>query len=60
MATVTVRKLDDQVLDRLKRRARQQGRSLEAELREIMMAAVARDMTPDEKWQLLERVAGAA
>ncbi|WP_416898743.1 MAG: FitA-like ribbon-helix-helix domain-containing protein [Minwuia sp.] len=57
MATVTIRRLDDQVMAQLKRRARLQGRSLEAELREILMAAAAQDMTPADKWALFERLA---
>lgn len=57
MATVTIRRLDDEVLDALKRQARIQGRSLEAELREILMAAAARQMTPADKWALFERIA---
>lgn len=60
MATVTIRKLDETVLARLKRRARIQGRSLEAELREILTAMAAREMTPEEKWALFERIARAA
>lgn len=60
MATVTIRKLDETVLARLKRRARIQGRSLEAELRDILTAMAAREMTPEEKWALFERIARAA
>ncbi|ANK82715.1 MAG: hypothetical protein TEF_19370 [Rhizobiales bacterium NRL2] len=60
MATVTIRKLDEAVIVRLKRRARIQGRSLEAELREILTAMAAREMTPEEKWALFERLAAAA
>lgn len=57
MATVTIRRLDGEVLEALKRRARIQGRSLEAELREILMAAAAREMSPADKWGLFERIA---
>lgn len=57
MATVTIRRLDDEVLDALKRQARIQGRSLEAELREILMTAATREMTPADKWDLFERIA---
>lgn len=35
MATVTVRNLDDEVVKRLKQRAKENGRSLEAELRAL-------------------------
>ena len=36
MATLTIRQLDDAVYDRLKARARENHRSLEAEVREIL------------------------
>jgi plasmid stability protein len=36
MASLTIRRLDDQVYDALKARARRNGRSLEAEVREIL------------------------
>lgn len=36
MGTVTIRNLDDAVIDRLKERARDNGRSLEAELRALL------------------------
>jgi len=36
MATLTIRRLEDEVYDRLKVRARQNRRSLEAEAREIL------------------------
>jgi plasmid stability protein len=39
MATVTVRDLDDEVYERLKARAAGNNRSLEAELREILVLA---------------------
>jgi plasmid stability protein len=39
MATALVRELDDEVYDRLKTRAAGNNRSLEAELREILMLA---------------------
>ncbi len=44
MAQVLVRDLDSNLVDRLKRRAREHGRSLEAELRGILEAAVTMDM----------------
>lgn len=44
MATLTIRRLDDQVYERLRARARSNGRSLEAEAREILTEkAGARD-----------------
>lgn len=42
MANVTIRNLDDEVLALLKKRAEAHHRSLEAELREILSAAVRR------------------
>lgn len=36
MATVTVRNLPEEVVDRIKRSAAVQGRSMEAELRELL------------------------
>jgi plasmid stability protein len=36
MGTVTIRNLDDAVIDRLKERAQDNGRSLEAELRALL------------------------
>ena len=39
MGTLTIRKLDDKVIERLKARARTRRRSLEAELRELLSQA---------------------
>lgn len=44
MATITVRRLDDSVVRRLKARAELSGRSLEGEVRQILGAAVDNDM----------------
>ncbi len=41
MATITVRKLDEAVQRKLKRRAAEHNRSMEAEARAILTAAVA-------------------
>ena len=41
MATVSIRDLDDGVRDRLRIRAARNGRSMEAEMRAILAAAVA-------------------
>lgn len=41
MATITVRNLDPDVQQRLRRRAAEHGRSMEAEARAILSAAVA-------------------
>lgn len=43
MAAVTVRGLDDDVKERLRRRAARNGRSMEAEIRAILEAAVSRE-----------------
>ena len=42
MANITVRNLDDEVQRRLKQRAAEHGRSMEAEVRSILTAAVTR------------------
>jgi antitoxin FitA len=47
MAEVLVRNVPDGVLDRLKAKAEQQGRSLEEEVREILLAAAPPE--PDRK-----------
>lgn len=57
MATVTIRRLDDGVMTELKRRARLNNRSLEAELREILTAVAARSFSASEKAELFERLA---
>lgn len=43
MATVSIRDLDDGVRDRLRVRAARNGRSMEAEMRAILTAAVAEE-----------------
>ena len=40
MATITIRNLDDAVVEKLKSRARENHRSLEAELRELLSGVV--------------------
>jgi plasmid stability protein len=45
MAQVVVRQLDDDVKDKLKRRARRHGRSTEEEIREILRNAVRSEGT---------------
>lgn len=42
MATVTIRNLDDATVDRLKTKAREHNRSLEAEIRLLLTEAAAR------------------
>ncbi len=41
MATLTIRKLSDEVKDKLRLRAAQHGRSMEAEARDLLAAAVS-------------------
>lgn len=55
MASVTIRNLDDEVVARLKDRAKANKRSLEAELREILTRS-AGSMTGEEFRQLAERI----
>ena len=43
MATLTIRGIDDELRDRLKIRAAQHSRSMEAEVREILADALAGD-----------------
>jgi plasmid stability protein len=43
MSTITVRQLPDKVKQRLRVRAAENGRSMEAEVREILVNAVAED-----------------
>jgi plasmid stability protein len=47
MTTLTVRRLDDLVIDRLKARARTRGHSLEAELRDILIQASRQPLIVD-------------
>ena len=49
MATVNVRQLDDHVVQRLKRRAAANNRSLESEARHILSAAAEDDMAIKRK-----------
>jgi len=56
MATLTIRNLDDAVVDRLKTRARNNLRSLEAELRTLLTRAAERP-TGEEAIALADRIA---
>jgi len=47
MANVTIRNLDDGVVERLKSKAKDNGRSLEAELREILSTEARRASTKE-------------
>ena len=46
MAQILIRKVDERVKSRLQRRAKQNGRSMEAEVREILNDATLREETP--------------
>ena len=56
MATVTIRNLDADVVERLKRKAKQNHRSLEAELR-VILKDEARRLTGKEDRALADRIA---
>ena len=47
MGTITVRNLDDHAIERLKMRAETHGRSLEAELRELLTQASCQPLIID-------------
>ena len=49
MASVTVRKLDEEVVSRLKRRAARNNRSLEGEVRDILEKATGDEVDMEEK-----------
>jgi antitoxin FitA len=46
MASITIRHLDDAIKQKLRVRAARHGRSMEAEAREILEAALAEELTP--------------
>lgn len=52
MAQVLVLQLDDEVVDRLKRRAKEHGRLLQSEVKTILEEAVP---DYDAAWKLIER-----
>lgn len=54
MATVNVRRLDDEVVSKLKERAAANSRSLEAELRDILERVVAEDDEHTRKLAFLD------
>ncbi len=56
MASVTIRNLDDDVVVALKRRAKANNRSLEAELRMVLDREV-RGQTPEDFLALADRIA---
>lgn len=56
MATLTIRNLDDTVVEKLKARAKAHHRSLEAELR-ALLADAARRPSPEELRERAEHIA---
>ncbi len=56
MANLTIRNVDDHVVERLKKRAKDNGRSLEAELRELLKQAAKRK-SPEELLAIADRIA---
>lgn len=56
MATLTIRNVEDKIVDRLKNRAKANHRSLEAELREVL-ATVANEPKAFDLRAFAERVA---
>jgi len=55
MATLTIRNLDQAVKDRLRVRAAEHGRSMEAEARRILQTALGEPLRPPER-SLYERI----
>jgi antitoxin FitA len=55
MAALLVRKLEAELIERLRRRARAHGRSVEAEHREILRAALAPQLSGKELFELLRQ-----
>jgi plasmid stability protein len=53
MATLTIRNLPDDVRDALRRQAAEHRRSMEAEVRDVLQAAVARKPTEAERKQAI-------
>ena len=58
MGQLTVRKVDDEIIRRLKIRAALHGRSAEAEHREILKQALAEEekMSAEDFWALADRL----
>jgi plasmid stability protein len=48
MASITIRDLDEGILQRLKAKARANGRSMEGEARRLLTEGVQDTLTPDE------------
>lgn len=56
MATLTIRNLPDDVHDALRRQAAEHRRSMEAEAREVIQAAVVRRPTEAERMEAIARL----
>ena len=56
MATLTIRNLDEKTVERLKQHARQNERSLEAEVRHVLNNA-AQALTHQEFWARADAIA---
>lgn len=56
MATLTIRNLPDELHDALRRRAAENRRSMEAEVRSVIQAAVAPRPTDEQRAQALQRL----
>ena len=56
MATLTIRNVDQEIVDRLKAKAKENGRSLEAEAREIL-AQASQKPSPNEFRAIADRIA---
>ncbi len=55
MANLSIRNLDDKVVERLKKKAKDNGRSLEAELR-VLLKQAANRKSPEELLAIAERI----
>jgi plasmid stability protein len=53
---LTVRKVDDEIIRRLKIRAAEHGRSAEAEHREILKQALLPETSAEDFWALADRL----
>lgn len=56
MGQLTVRKLDDEIIRRLKIRAAEHGRSAEAEHREILKEALMAETAQEDFWAVARRL----
>jgi plasmid stability protein len=56
MGQLTVRKVDDEIIRRLKIRAAKHGRSTEAEHREILKQALLPETSAEDFWALADRL----